>query len=280
MKTEAQVNAIIDEGLDRYYEENRRMQNGAISDVDSVRKEVIDILTQYAGEDGVISRERVQQVLRELDVSESTYENVLNEVVEEVVDRTIERAINLSIAALGVYLTVDMIPRSISENIKELVLSRPISDGLSMADRFYRLAGNIHDGIRSIVRDGIIRGSTIVAISREISRFLGRNEYHIRNIIMTEGFNIYRRTLVETAKISGVVRAVKIVDNRGRHRYHERHRCYILAERDTYGWGKGVYRLDDAYIYYPHPQCTAYYRFLLIPEDERRKIVEDRRRGE
>lgn len=278
MKTEERINEIIDDGLERYFEENRRMQNGAISDIEAVRMEIVSVLMEYAGDNGKIDKDKVRQVLRELEVSETIYERLLDETIDDKVDRTIERAINLAIAAFGALLVADMIPSDFPGYIRNLVLTRNTGNGVTMADRLFRLAGDMHDSFRTEVRNGIIQGLTIAQISKRLSALLERNEYHIRRIIMTEGYNVYRVTLGELAKISGAVRAVQIIDNRGRHANHERHECYILAEQDRYGWGKGVYRLEDTFIYYPHPQCTAYFRFLLYPEGGGRGNANESRR--
>lgn len=275
MKTEEQVNAILNERLDRYYDENRRMQNGAINSLEDVRREIVDILIQYADEGtGTVDKRRIREVLSAIGVAETTYESILEDSVEEIVDRTIERATNTSVASLGALLVAGIVLSTSDKNfIKDTVLNRDISDGMSINDRFWRVSGGLIDAVRTDIRNGVLQGLPVTTIALSVSRTIRNGERNVRRIIMTEGYNVYRRTLGEMASKSGVVKAIRIHDNRGRHRNHESHNCYKYAEQDPYGWGKGVYRIEDYYIYYPHPNCTAHFEYVLIDETSIRERI-------
>lgn len=265
MPTEEQVNKKIDDGIERYFNENRRMQNGVISNVDEVRREILDLLLRYANEDGTISDARIRQILAELGVSEASFERKMADSLDDIVDRTSDRAINVATAALGALLVAGAlnIP-NIKRRAREDVLERRFTDGMSFSDRIWRMSGSLMDNVRTVVRSGVLRGDSVTTLTRRLAQTFRENEYHVRRIILTEGYNVFRRTLGIVAGDSGVVQAVKIIDHRGRHPYHETHECYRLAEQDMYGWGKGVYRVEDDFIYYPHPQCTSYLRFVLV----------------
>lgn len=272
MKSEEEINQDLDEAMERYMNENRRMQNGSISEVDEARLEIIDLLSEHADGDGKISKRRIKAVLSDLEEVEEVIQDGLTASMEETVDKTTERAINASMAALGALATSGIISkRSIKETVRESVLKRIASDGVTLEDRIYRIAGGLIDEVRDTVRSGVLRGDSATAISRNVKKTFERDEWKIRRIIMTEGNNAYRETIGEVAIAgSSVIKAVQIKDNRGRHRNHESHECYRLAEQDMYGWGKGVYRPQDEFIYDPHPQCTAYFRFILA-DDLKRK---------
>lgn len=272
MKSEEEINQDLDEAMERYMNENRRMQNGSISEVDEARLEIIDLLSEHADGDGKISKRRIKAVLSDLEEVEEVIQDGLTASMEETVDKTTERAINASMAALGALATSGIISkRSIKETVRESVLKRIASDEVTLEDRIYRIAGGLIDEVRDTVRSGVLRGDSATAISRNVKKTFERGEWKIRRIIMTEGNNAYRETIGEVAIAgSSVIKAVQIKDNRGRHRNHESHECYRLAEQDMYGWGKGVYRPQDEFIYDPHPQCTAYFRFILA-DDLKRK---------
>lgn len=273
MKTETDINQELDQAMEKYMRENRRLQNGAISEVDEARIEILDILSKYAGDNGTIPKEKVRAILRELGEVESSIENRLTESIDETIDRTTDKAIKWSTVALGSILAAGLISvNKIKRDVRENVLNRKTSDGLSLNDRLQRLSGNLVDDVRKDIRSGILRGASVAAINRDIKKTVDKSVWQVRRLVMTEGNNAYRKTIGEVAIASKVVKAVRIIDNRGRHPNHESHECYRLAEQDMYGWGKGVYRPQDSFIYYPHPNCTAYYRFVLV-DTEKGKVI-------
>lgn len=272
MRTEADINLRLDEAQERYFRENRRMQNGSVSEVSSVRLEILDILERHADEDGVIGKERIQLILRELGEAEDVFEQTLMQSIEETIDKTTERAISDSMIAAGALFTLSVFAASrIRNRVRSSIIEHIASDNMSLYDRLWRLTGGLFDEIRTDIRVGILQGRSIISISRAISRTIRRGEWRIRRIVMTEGYNAYRGVIGGVAEEVGpeVVKAVRIHDDIGRRAHpdvHHHHECYRLAEQDMYGWGKGVYRPQDYFIYRPHPNCTAYFRFVLATE--------------
>lgn len=265
MTTESEVNKRLDEGIDKYFRENRRLQNGAVSEIDEVRKQIIDILVEHINEDGTIDKRKVRRILDEIEVVESEFEKKLEESIDETIDKTSSRAMEVAIGALGALIAAGIITRSsLKKRVKDAVMGRKVADGMTLYDRLWRMSGGLLDELRTDIRSGILQGLSVTMIARNIGKTFKSREWLVRRVIMTEGFNIYRKTIGEVAIESGVVKAVRIIDLRGRHPYHEHHECYRLAEQDMYGWGKGVYRPQDTFIYYPHPNCTAYFRFVLV----------------
>lgn len=264
---EDKVNKKLDEAAEKYFRENRRMQDGTIDEIDGIRKDISDIISKYANDDGSIDKRRVRRILREIEDLESGLERVISETLDETVEETSNIAMKASIGALGSLVASKSIPQSdIRARVVSSVLDRKVDDGMSMRNRIWRSTGGLLDELRSDVRAGVLRGSGVVRISKDLGETVSSKEWLFRRIIMTEGYIAYRETIGEVAEESGVIKAVRIIDNRGRHPYHEHHECYRLAEQDMYGWGKGLYRPKDHFIYHPHPQCTAYFRFELVDE--------------
>lgn len=266
MTTEEQINARLDDAMERYMTENERMQRGAVSDLRSVRLEILDLLEEYARADGTINKSRINSLLRRLNEVEGVYIDEISDAIEQATEESQNMAVEAAISALGGIVAAGIIGGlSIGRVVREL-LNDPREDGLSLDDRVRRLAGDIVDVSRGVIRSGVLRGHSPSRISRDVQRAIDEEMWKVRRVIMTEGTNAYRLTVAEIAKQTGEIRAVRIIDNRGRHRNHENHECYRLAEQDMYGWGKGVYRPEDTFIYFPHPNCTAYYQLVLTDE--------------
>lgn len=258
------------EAFEKYQRINRRVQSGAINDVDTTRKELLDILHEYASDDGLIRKSSVRKLLRQIEFIEGEIERIINERVEEEIDEAIDRSINSTLVSLGALVTAGVISkRALKKRVRDEMFGD--LEGVDIEDRLRIMAGGYMDAIKSDIRRGVYRGDSIYVINRRLKRTFEKNEWLIRRVIMTEGLNAYRKTIGYMAsdlKEKGVIFAVKIIDNRGRHPRHETHECYKLAERNQYGWGKGVYRPEDEFIYDPHPQCTAYFTFVIDRPDK------------
>lgn len=271
---EKEINLKLEEAQKKYFKENKRLQNGAIGEVNSTRLDVLDALERYADSEGKIDRRKIQAILRELGAAEDKVEQDLMNSIEDTIDKTSDRAIKTSTVALGALIVSSMIPTErIKNKVSDSIIEQKASDGLTLRDRLWRMSGGLVDEIRTDIRAGIIQGKSIVSIGRDVKRTFDKGEWKIRRLIMTEGYNAYRETIGEVAEEVGsdIIKGVKIIDNRGRHPYHKHHECYRLAEQDMYGWGKGVYRPQDYFIYNPHPQCTAYFHFVLVNDTEEKR---------
>lgn len=268
MPSEKELNSKLKDAMNKYIRENRRQQNGAIANVHDARKKAIDILTEYAEKDDKINKKKVKKILSELDAIETDINEKLEKSIDDTIDRTTDKAIKWSLVAFGSLIASEAIStKKLKKSIKEDVLQRDALRSITLKYRINRISGNTIDGVREVVRSGVIGGSSINAINRDIKKSVKKNEWQIRRLVMSEGYNAYRKSNVEIAKRADRIKAIKIIDRRGQHPYHHQHECYRLAEQDKYGWGKGVYRLEDKFIYYPHPQCTAYYEYILKDEE-------------
>lgn len=268
MPTEEEVNKKLDDAMEKYMRENERLQRNAVSEVDGVRKDIIDTLEENVDGNDKISKTKVRKILKKLD----SIEDAINERMEEAIVKTLEKssdkAVKWSVAALGSLIAADAISGGkVRKKVRESVLGRKSLKDNIMSDRIESLSGSIIDSVRSDIRYEVRKGSSPTKINRVIKKSFKKNEWKIQRMVMTEGYNAYRYTIGEIAKQTDAIEAVKIIDNRGRHPYHETHECYRLAEQDKYGWGKGIYRPEDDFIYFPHPQCTAYYQYILKDDD-------------
>lgn len=269
MSEEDKINQRLRDAQDKYLRENYRQQNGAINDVSALRIELLTILDKYADSDGHIDKRKIRKILRELGDVEDDIERALVESVEESIDKTIENAIKTTIGAIGLIYIVSKLPKGrIKSSVTDSVLDGKHSDGMSLRDRMWRMSGGIVDEVRTNVRDGVLRDKSINSINRDIKKTFKDKDWQVRRVVMTEGYNAYRETVGEVASEVGndIIKAVRIIDLRGRHDNHESHECYRLAEQDMYGWGKGLYRPQDTFIYNPHPNCTAYFEYVLVDE--------------
>lgn len=267
-KSEEEINAQLEEKFASYIRQVERMQNGLVGEVDSTRINFIDIVEKYADENGVIDKKKLRKLLRELESMHGEIRETILDDVKNTIDYSNDKAKKDILAALGI-LAVGMIgSKAIMDEIKTGILTDKAKDGLTLDDRINRFSGNLIDEIRKTVRDGIYRGQTTNQINRAIKKTVEKQSWQLKRLIGTVAPGAYRRTIANMASEGKNVKAVRIIDRRGRHKNHETHECYRLAEQDKYGWGKGVYRPEDKFIYDPHPNCTAYYEIVLFPEKE------------
>lgn len=263
---EERINEELEKLHDRYMRENKRMQKDAISEIDRTRLDLYDLLDDYAKQDNTISQARINSLLRELDgVERSIYEAILKSMEQSVNKSAEMTALAISAILVGV-LSVNAFSenkvRTISRSITQSIFSEVASDNLTLNGRLRRLAGTYNDDVRNVLRAGILQGRSVNQLTSDIRKVYDEETWKIRRLVITEGNTAHRTATAKSAIESDVVKAVQIVDHPG-HKRHEQHECYRLARQNPYGWGEGVYRPEDTYIYSPHPQCTASFRYVL-----------------
>lgn len=269
MRNEAEINAKLKERFEVFLRQIEREQNGLISEVDSTRVELIDLIEKYADEKGNIDKKRLRKLLRELETMDGYISDTILDEIENTIEESTNRAKRDILISLGVLAVGVIGSKKILDGIKGGVMKDEAKDGLTLEERIRRFSGNLVDDIRKTIRDGIYKGHSTVQINRALKKTIKKQEWQLKRLVATVSPNAYRRTIAMMAQEGNYVKAVRIIDRRGRHKNHESHECYRLAEQDPYGWGKGVYRPEDSYIYEPHPNCTAYYELLLKDDIER-----------
>ncbi|SET69131.1 hypothetical protein SAMN05216389_1217 [Oceanobacillus limi] len=266
MTAQERINTQLATAFERYQTENERLQRFAISEIDRSRLELIDLLNEYAKKDNTISRARVNSLLRDLDEVERIIRNNGITALNKVIEDSAESAVTASATALGAIVAVDAIsPRRINRNVLRYVTNRYSDDGLVLSDRIWRLAGEQRDELNKTLRSGILQGRSVNQMTVDIRKVYDNETWKIRRLVTTEGNTAHRVATAYSASDSDVVKAVQIIDHPG-HRRHEHHECYRLSRQNPYGWGAGMYRPEDTYIYAPHPQCRASFRYILKDE--------------
>ena len=175
------------------------------------------------------------------------------------------------IAVLGVALVFGGRSRrppqeNIVSEISDYVFNREGKDGIVLSDRIASVVGFLRDNIQREIRYGVLRGESVNRISRRIISVFEQTSWQFKRIVTTEIPTALRKGIATIGGKTNVVKAIKIYDTPGRIAHpgrHHHHECYRLAEQDMYGMGKGVYLPKDTFILDPHPQCTAYFRFIL-----------------
>jgi len=265
------VNKTIDDVAESIIDDTIKYSDKVVRDMDDVRKEVNDILMRYSDDEGFIPKHKMKQVLRELDSLETEFSDTLTESLESQVVKS-SKALNKAViggiaASIGLSIafgSLTNVPseKDFSEDMLKYLKGNKI-DNLTIYDRIIRLAGMFRDDIQKSIRYGILSGFTFNKISLEVKKVIDKGMYQVKNIINTEIPNVVRKGLVTIGGKMKVLKAVKIIDNRGRHPYHYHHMCYKYAEQNKYGMGKGVFKPSDTYILNPHPQCTAYFQYIF-----------------
>lgn len=261
-----EVNRQIDEIANELYDTAARDADLVEGKVDSVRKGVNSLLFEYMNKDGKIPKHRVRTLLRELDALESDIgveiNDALSEVLSDTVDKTNKQLIGALIAVIGVSLIKRPNSDKIAKDISEFMFGRELG-GITLGSRIEAVAGVLRDSMQQAIRYGVLTGKSATVISRSVKEAVDKAMWQVRRILVSEIPTAFRKSVALIGDKAGVIVAVRIIDNRGRHRYHETHECYRLAEQDMYGWGKGVYKPTDGFIFDPHPQCSAYFHYIL-----------------
>lgn len=263
-KTQAQLDAIFKRMSTEYNALNKKQQAFAIREIGRVRGELADLLSEYAGSDGVIKRQRIGRLMRDMD----DIERLLREhgvlALDEIISDTSAWTTSKVNAAIGATISTTSFDK-VNRQVFRYVTKRFGDDGLILSDRVWDLSGGIRDELSSVIRSSIIRGEGVSAMIPKLRKVHENETWKIRRLAQTEGSTAYRTATAFNAKDSDIVEWVRINDRPG-HRNHDKHRCYELANEDRYGQGEGVFKPTDDEIYCPHPNCTSYITYVL---DER-----------
>lgn len=274
---QAEMDAIMDEMAAEVIENIFRDADLVVAKIDRIRRQVNGLLSEYSKQDGTISKSRINTLLQELDEIEFEIDSELTSELERLATKATEQAEkNLSEALVGLLgVAVAFGGTSLLPNVSSII--REVLDGMfnrdingnDISEIIESVAGLVRDNIQRAIRYGVYREMTIGQISRRVKEEFDRTSFQIKRIITTEIPIAFRRAVAIIGSKTRIIKAVKIVDLPGRMSHpstHHHHECFRLAEQDMYGWGKGVYRPQDTFIYDPHPQCTAYFRYIFDKE--------------
>lgn len=274
MTVQDDINKAIDDLMNVVMDASQTYSAEIVDNIYGIRLRVNDILAEYAKNDGTISKYRLRKLLEELDEVEfdigDEFYDAMDKAIVDVSEKTENNLISVLIATLGVAVLFggkDKRPKSddLVEDIRKFVFDFDIN-GVRLLDRIASVSGFLRDEIQQAIRYGTHHGENVTQLSKRVKDAFDKTAWQFKRIVTTELPLAFRKGILTVGDKTGVIKAVKIIDNRGRHKYHESHECYRLAEQNPYGWGKGVYKTSDTYILAPHPQCSAYYHYILKKE--------------
>lgn len=256
------VNERIDEMSAKLYDEAKRSSKRSTRGFSSLRTDLLELMEDYSNKNGKISKARIRTLLNELDVFMVEIENEFNELLDVEIERVSSEYARDIVSAFGPEAAAEINLNDLTEDIREYIYNREIN-GATLTDRTAALAGSIRDDMQKVIRNNILLGAAATTIILRVKDSMDKTLWRVDTIFMTEILTTFRTAIAFIGGALGLVKGIKIVDRRGRHPNHESHQCYKYAEQDRYGMGKGVFLPRDTYILNPHPQCTAYFHYVL-----------------
>lgn len=272
MTKQEQFDAVLAKLAEDYGKLNAKQQEFAIKEIDRIRLEISDLLSDYAESDGTIKKRRLNSLLRELERIEKLVREAgvaaLGAVATETAAFATTALSGAFISIAGTQAITGVAFDRINKHTFNYVTKRFGEDGLVLSDRVWNLAGDQRAELSKVLRSGIIKGESVNTMTANVRKVYDNETWKIRRLVITEGNTANRAATAFNAAESDVVKGVKINDRPG-HNNHEKHRCYTLANEDRYGWGAGIFKTSDTEIYSPHPNCTSYLTYVLDDEEVR-----------
>lgn len=268
---QALLNRLLKESAEQYQTINSRHQRFALRELDRIRLELIDLLLRYADRDNRITINRINSLLRELERLEEKLREVLDGTIKTGIKESGMYGLKTGLTAISGSLTgiqtgtiEPTIEAARFNYINDLVFQYAVnrfgSDGLVLSDRIWRLSREQYDQIESVIRTGIINGTSVNTMVAQVRKIYANETWKIRRLVVTEGNTAYRTATAYAAQESRVVKGLRI--HRGRANQAE-HRCSQLEKIDRYGLGAGIYLPTDPEVLNPHPNCTSYVTYVL-----------------
>lgn len=257
---------------------------------DRSRLIVEDILAKHAGPDGVIPRNKVAVVSRDLQRVESQiYRDIRSELQRMFEEAAVEQSTALALAVSGAldiatllavagiakayaetayYLLAALIGKPTEEFTSSLAkapFNRKDDDGLRLNDRLRDIARTTIRQVSSTLRKSIRNGEVTSRMNRKVAQDFKSLSWRLKTIVETETLYLHRNAVGTFAELSGIARGVKIVDYpHGKPGEHQRHKCYVYAHQDEHGLGRGVYPPGTRKIRHPHPRCRSTLHLELV----------------
>jgi hypothetical protein len=264
----------LDEALEKLAGDYQKLSDQqidfAIKEIARVRGDISDMLSDYANKDGIIKRERMSRLLRELDEVEAMVLGYGTTAMDAIIKETTAFATAGANAALlgavgtGALVTASM--ERLNRDVFEYVVKRFGEDGLILSDRVWNLSGDMRDELSKVLRADILRGEAVSTMIANVRRVHENETWKIKRLVVTEGNTAYRAATSMNAERSDIVHWVKLNESGRRHRHHPSHRCYKLAREDNYGQGAGIFKPSDSQIYMPHPNCSSFITYVIDEE--------------
>jgi hypothetical protein len=267
---QSELDAALEKLAGDYQNLNDKQIDFAIKEIARVRADISDILADYADKDGIIKRERLARLLRELDEVEALVRGYGTTAMDAIIKETsvfTTVGANLAIAGvLGAGAMASAQLERLNRDVFEYVVKRFGEDGLILSDRVWRLSGDMRDELSKVLRADILRGEAVSTMIANVRQVHDNDTWKIKRLVVTEGNTAYRAATSMNAERSDIVQWVKINESGRRHRHHPSHMCYKLARQDNYGQGAGIFKPSDSQIYMPHPNCSSFITYVIDEE--------------
>lgn len=263
LTTQAELDEIFRKMERDYGALSKRQQAYAVREIGRIRGELADLLAEFAGDDGIIRRQRLGRVLRDLDAIEASMRKTGVDSLESIIKESSEWTTAQLAGTIGVGSSVQI---GVNRHVFDYMVKRFESDGLVLSDRVWGLSGEIRDELSKVIRSNIIKGEGINAMIPQIRKVYENETWKIRRLARTESVTAHRAATSYNAQESDIVKWVRLHEGMGARRGAHHHKCHILANEDRYGEGKGIFKPTDTDIWLPHPNCTSWITYVL---DER-----------
>lgn len=254
--TQAELNAIFSKMERDYGALSRKQQAYAIREMSRTRGELSDLLADFAGEGGVIKKQRAARLLREMDDIEKSLRTngtlAMDTVIADTSEWTTKR--------VGIGLSATQFDR-VNTHVVKYVVKRFGADGLVLSDRIWGLSGEIRDELSTVIRSGIIKGDGINSMIPKLRKVYDNETWKIKRLARNESVTAHRAAISYNAEQSDLVKWLQF------HAGDEKSKpCVALSQEDRYGQGEGIFKPTDTDLFMPHVNCTGYSTYVL---DER-----------
>jgi hypothetical protein len=263
MNNQDRLDSIFEKLTKDFGKLNAKQQEFAFKEIARVRGDLSDLLADYSDKDGIIKRQRISRLLRELDEVEALIREYSTTAMDTIIkesSRFATTGVNAGLATIGVNVAVQAQMERLNRDIFEYVAKRFGEDGLVLSDRIWRISGDMRDELSKVLRADILRGESVSTMIANIRRVHENETWKIRRLVVTEGNTAYRATTAMNASRSDVVTALRV--HRGKAN-RPNHRCTVLELADRHGMGTGLYLPSDSDIYNMHVNCTGYLSYEL-----------------
>lgn len=249
-----------------FKELNDKQTKRSIRQIEAISGSVIAILASYADLSGNIPRSKNVKLNKELEqLLPQLHKNVreaVTTVIEETASWTTDKLLDYFAVTYGVDLLANGVKAEIKKTIVKNVFSHTWENGLNLNDSMFWLSRSLIDSVRQTVNLRSNQG--LKKATKAVKEKLKNERWRTENIIRSDSPNAYRETIIQNAKKSKYVEAVKITEG-----IHHSPKCVALASADHYGMGAGIYLPETEYpIDRPHPRCTSYLTYVMKPRKD------------
>lgn len=206
-----------------------------------------------------VNTSRLTRIMREIDKME-------REISKELYEGTIG-AMEIATALTVSFLMEETgVRRAHNINVDKTLGKQVVVGDKTLEQRSKVFSAKLTSDIRKAIRQGVIGGTDVSDILREVSDITNNNAWEVNRLVESEIYSAYRYQFGHTSDKNGFD-WIRIHESFPRHPRRKHHRCYPLANTDKYGKGKGVYRSTDVEIFLPHPQCTSWLEVVEVDVD-------------